>query len=176
MRPLSFIRTVLLSACLLGAAQVGVAASTEEPLAQSTATNITKAMWQQEFKQLLPLLGHRNWVLVVDKAFPWQSAAGMTYIDSGEEIEPVLASVLEMFAEAPHVKPIVYTDKELNYLAQMGSEEKALVERFGELLKGHNAQSILHDEIFTKLDAASKLFNVVVIKTESLVAYSSVFI
>ncbi len=32
--------------------------------------------WKTQFNQTLPLLGHRNWIVVADKAFPKQNAAG----------------------------------------------------------------------------------------------------
>ncbi|MFR9504086.1 MAG: hypothetical protein SNH73_06530 [Rikenellaceae bacterium] len=133
-------------------------------------------MWKAEFEQVLPLLGHRNWILVVDKAYPLQSAAGMTYINSAEPIEDVLSYVMESIDSATHIKPVVYTDKELSALESFGWKEAEMVKKIEKALMGRSVQSILHDDIFTKLDAASKLFNVVVIKTESTVAYSSVFI
>ncbi len=133
-------------------------------------------MWRSEFERLLPLLGHRNWILVVDKAFPLQSAAGMTYFNSAESLEDTLQYVLASVDKASHVKPIIYTDKEFDVVGDLGMEEAILVKNIREVLKGYDMQSILHDEIFAKLDVASKLFNVVVIKTEATVAYSSVFI
>ncbi|MFI3281056.1 MAG: hypothetical protein R3Y44_03670 [Rikenellaceae bacterium] len=133
-------------------------------------------MWRSEFERVLPLLGHRNWILVVDKAFPLQSAAGMTYLNSAEPIENVLNYVLESIDGSSHIKPIIYTDKELQCLRQFGGAEAAMVETIKQALDGREVQSILHDEVFSKLDTASKLFNVVVIKTEAAIAYSSVFI
>ncbi len=133
-------------------------------------------MWRSEFERVLPLLGHRNWILVVDKAFPLQSAAGMTYLNSAEPIEDVLTYVLKSVDNASHVKPIIYTDKELQALTQFGGTDAAMVDTINATLKSREVQSILHDEVFTKLDTASKLFNVMVIKTESTVAYSSIFI
>ncbi|MFR9504085.1 MAG: hypothetical protein SNH73_06525 [Rikenellaceae bacterium] len=132
--------------------------------------------WKREFEQVLPLLGHRNWILIVDKAYPLQSAAGMTYINSAEPIEDVLNYVVESIDCATHIKPIIYTDKEFSILKDFGGAEADMVATIEGALAGREVQSILHDDIFTKLDAASKLFNVVVIKTESTVAYSSVFI
>ncbi len=133
-------------------------------------------MWKSEFERVLPLLGHRNWILVVDKAFPLQSAAGMTYLNSAESIDNVLTYVLESVDNASHIKPIIYTDKELQALTQFGGSDAAMVTTINSALEGREVQSILHDEVFSKLDTASKLFNVVVIKTESTVAYSSIFI
>ena len=132
--------------------------------------------WQEEFDLKLPLLGHRNWILVVDKAYPLQSAPGIEYIDSQQDIDKVLDYVLNEIDESSHVRPIIYTDKELEVLPQIGKEEAEMVSLLKEVIGDREIQSIPHEEIFTKLDTASKLFNVLVIKTESTIAYSSVFI
>ncbi len=126
--------------------------------------------------ETLQLLGHRNWILIVDKAYPLQSANGIDYINTGESHEDVLKYVLAEVAAASHVKPTIYTDKEFDYLSALGEKEAQMVEAMKSAFEGYEVQSILHDEIFTKLDTASKLFNVMVIKTESTVAYSSVFV
>ena len=133
-------------------------------------------MWKSKLDEMLPLLGHRNWILVVDKAFPLQSAAGMTYLNSGESIDKVLDYVLSEIKHQSHIKPVIYTDKELEVLSQIGEEETEMVQLLNNTLSNYEVNSILHDKVFEKLDTASKLFNVVVIKTESTIAYSSVFI
>jgi D-ribose pyranose/furanose isomerase RbsD len=136
-----------------------------------------KNSWKADFEQQLPLLGHRNWVLVVDKAFPLQSAAGMTVINTGEQLPIVLQEVMSNISKSTHVKPIVYTDLELKYITEDLSKGvgslKATV--FG-TLKGFEVKTILHNEVFAQLDTASKLFQVVVLKTETVIPYSSVFI
>ena len=55
----------------------------------------TKKNWEVQFDELLPLLGHRNWILVVDKAFPLQSAPGMTNIKT-EHIMPYTSVFIEL--------------------------------------------------------------------------------
>ncbi len=131
----------------------------------------------EELKRVLPLLGHRNWILVVDKAYPYQSSEGITYLDSEEELVPVLEKVFQMLKAAPHVRPTVYLDKELEYMDDtLSAGADALKKELKELTRGMNVQQILHDQVFAKLDAASKLFNIVVVKTESLIPYTSVFI
>jgi len=124
-----------------------------------------------------PLLGHRNWILVVDKAFPAQNAPGIQVVNTGEELLPVLKYTLSQISQSTHVKPIVYTDKELNFITP---ELEAGIEPFKkslyEVLNGVDVQTILHDSVFTKIDEASKLFKVLVLKTEGTIAYSSVFL
>lgn len=132
--------------------------------------------WKDDFGKVLPMLGHRNWVLVVDKAFPLQNAGGMNVINTGGEIEEVLGHVLAEIGSSSHVTPIIYTDKELEFIPGFGEKETAIVERYHKMLSGMQVNSILHEEVFSKLDAASKLFSVVVLKTECTIPYTSVFI
>jgi len=42
--------------------------------------------WQKAFEEQLPQFGHRNWILVVDKAFPMLNAAGLTTIYTNETL------------------------------------------------------------------------------------------
>lgn len=134
-------------------------------------------MWKEKFDEQLPLLGHRNWILIADKAYPMQSADGITTINTKENLTDVLKVVLESIKKEKHTKPTIYTDKELTF---MDNKLCPGVEKFKEELKdvlnGSNSLSILHDDVFSKLDKASKLFNVIVLKTECLMPYTSVFL
>lgn len=133
--------------------------------------------WKQEFYTKLPLLGHRNWILVVDKAFPEQNAEGMEYIYANEGLNSVLNQVLKQINQSGHVKPIIYQDKELNFITE---QQSSGVTYFKSVIKStlgnHSVQTILHDSVFKKLDAESKLFKVLVIKTNEVIPYTSVFL
>lgn len=130
-----------------------------------------------DLKQQLPLLGHRNWILVVDKAYPLQSSEGIRYMDADEELPMVLESVLHILKSADHVRPIVYTDKELSVMTDdLSAGVESLKQKMSALFEGFDHRELLHDEVFAKLDQASKLFNVLVVKTNSLIPYTSVFI
>ena len=134
-------------------------------------------MWKTEFEKMLPYMGHRNWILIVDKAFPLQTAAGMTFLDSERPMEEVVEYVWQQIAAAPHLKPVVYLDRESRYLDDTlcpGAE--ALFTAIGAVTKPDAGNLIRHDEIFRKMDEASKLFATVVIKTSCTIPYSSVFI
>jgi hypothetical protein len=43
----------------------------------SVAPGIMRADWKQQLKDLLPLFGHRNWIVVADSAYPAQSRSGI---------------------------------------------------------------------------------------------------
>lgn len=133
--------------------------------------------WTQDFERLLPLLGHRNWILVVDKAYPYQSAAGITYLDTRAPLPDVLERVASAIRATTHVKPVYYTDRELGYLSEeLAPGVDAFRADLQKRLEGANVQTLLHDSVFKKLDEAAKLFNVVVLKTECTIPYTSVFI
>lgn len=134
-------------------------------------------MWKEELAQLLPLLGHRNWIAVVDKAFPLQCSEGIItrYVD--ESIEVVFSAVLDMINKSDHIKPVVYTDLELGSMDDFLSQGvEALKQHYSSILNGIKPEVIPHDEIFEKFEQAAKFFRLYVIKTNCLIPYSSIFI
>lgn len=136
----------------------------------------TAITWQEDFDATLPMLGHRNWVLVVDKSFPLQSAAGMRYINTGGELLDVTKEVLARIEASSHVKAIIYTDMELESVnEELAPGIDAYKSELSRLLGKYEVRTLDHEAIFAKLDAASKLFNILVLKTDMILPYSSVF-
>ncbi len=142
-----------------------------------TETMNTPQNWKDILEQDLHLLGHRNWILVVDKAFPEQSSVGMKYLYVEQDLLPTLEHVLGVLDKSTHVKPIIYQDKELSYIAE---EQVRGIEDFraasAKILEGMDVNTLLHDEVFTLLDESSSLFRVLVIKTNCTLPYTSVFL
>lgn len=137
--------------------------------------NLPAKTWQSQFEAQLSLSGHRNWVLVVDKAFPEQP--GMLVINTGEHLLPVVKKVLALIDSSTHVKPNIYTDLELQYIDDsLATGVEDYKKSLQSVLNNLPAQSILHDSVFLKMNAAQKLFSVTVLKTEEVIPYSSVFI
>ena len=133
--------------------------------------------WKSEFQRSLPLLGHRNWILVVDKAYPWQSGNGITTLYTGQSLIKTLEEVVTALKASTHAKPLFYTDKEMEFITEdMAKGSDAYREQLKKVLEGQETQAILHDDVFPKIDAAAKLFNILVLKTDETIAYSSVFI
>jgi len=133
--------------------------------------------WKKQVQKFLPLLGHRNWILVTDKAYPLQSAEGIRTVYTGESSLAVLQYVITSIKKEKHTRPILYTDQELSY---MGDDLSRGIEAFKKdlltLTSGREMRSIPHEEIFATLDAASKSFNILVLKTDTCLPYTSVFI
>lgn len=133
--------------------------------------------WKEVLEQDLHLLGHRNWILVVDKAFPEQSAPGMKYLFVEQDLPPTLEYVLREVESSTHVSPVVYRDRELSYITEDHvADITRLKEEINRILEGKEVNTLLHDEVFTMLDESSSLFRVLVIKTSCSFPYTSVFI
>lgn len=138
---------------------------------------MTPENWKSQFNHLLPLLGHRNWILVVDKAFPLQTSPGLTIIDTGEKLVPALKYVLDQIDGSTHVQPVVYHDAEMNFLTpELVPGKEEYLAALNQVLGNAVPLPILHDSVFVKIDAASKLFSVIVLKTEETIPYSSIFL
>jgi D-ribose pyranose/furanose isomerase RbsD len=133
--------------------------------------------WKETLKDQLSYYGHRNWILVVDKAFPSQNANGIITINTDEGLLNVLQYTLGQIDSAAHVQPVIFTDKELNYIT---SDQVPEIENYkkslANLIGKSEPQVLLHDSVFVKIDQASKLFSVMILKTNEVIPYSSVFI
>jgi hypothetical protein len=48
-------------------------------------SSIASESWKAELKKELPLLGHRNWIVVADSAYPLQTSPGIETITANED-------------------------------------------------------------------------------------------
>lgn len=135
------------------------------------------ADWRSRLNEELPLLGHRNWIAVVDSAYPLQTSAGIETVETGSDQLVVVKTVLEQVGKAKHVRPVVFTDTELKAVPEKDAVGiTAYRQSLGSLLGKTGAQSLPHEEIISKLDDAGKTFHILVLKTTMTIPYTSVFI
>jgi hypothetical protein len=150
--------------------------NTPEAVPAYVPPSTTDASWETSLDNMMPLLGHRNWILVVDKAFPAESAPGIETIYTNEDQFTVIKYTLRQINATSHVRPVIYTDREFQYVpAQYARGVVAYRDSLQKLL-GPATLTMLHDSVFTRIDAASRLFKVIVLKTTDTIAYSSVYV
>ena len=133
--------------------------------------------WKQQLEKAIPLYGHRNWIAVVDSAYPAQSRDGIeTVVSNAGQVE-VLKQVLASLAASKHVKPIVYTDAELAAVDEKDAPGvSAYRQQLADVLKGQKPNVLLHEQIIGKLDQAAQTFRILIIKTNMTIPYTSVFL
>lgn len=135
------------------------------------------ATWQDKLTRELPVMGHRNWLVVADSAYPAQSRAGIETIATGRDQIQTVKAALEAVDNAPHVQPIIYLDQELQSILE--SDAPGINHyrgRLNLLLKGRVVNSIPHEELIAKLDEAAKTFRILILKTNLTLPYTSFFI
>jgi len=141
-----------------------------------TTTVFAADNWQAKLWKELPLLGHRNWIVVADSAYPLQTAAGIETIYVEADPLEVVKGVLAELAKTKHVKPTIYTDAEMKFVAETNAPGiTAYRDGLGKILTNQPVQVLPHDQIISKLDDAGKTFKVLLIKTPLTKPYTSVF-
>jgi hypothetical protein len=140
------------------------------------------ADWRVRLNEQLQLMGHRNWIAVVDSAYPLQTSAGIETIETNDDQLEVVKTVLDQIGKANHVRPVIFTDAELKLVPESDAKgvtayREALTSLLGKIEAGKTeAQSLPHEEIISKLDEAGKTFHILVLKTSLTIPYTSVFI
>jgi hypothetical protein len=138
--------------------------------------------WHDVVNQRLHMYGSGNWIVIADSAFPLQSSPGIETIVSNDSHVETLHYVLEAFSKQPHLRPVVYVDKELRFISEAdapgigawrqllaGLCEKFLPER-RPAVEGYH-ETLIHD-----LAETAKSYHVLVVKTNMALPYTSVFI
>ena len=149
----------------------------EEGIAMSYAQAAKPSAWTETLADYLPALGHRNWIVVADSAFPLQISPGIETIVTGEDHFAVLEKVLKAVDGAKHIRPKIWLDKELAFVPESlapGADEAR--RRLDELLKGRGAAPVLHADLIARLDEVGRTFKIVMVKTTLAVPYTSVFL
>ena len=143
---------------------------------QTSQTPSEMENWKTVLKEKLPLLGHRNWVVVTDMAYPLQTKPGITTLFAAEPFQDVVSCVNGLIAEAPHVFAHVYLDGEQQAMSeQLAPGWDAYREGLAHALNQKDVTFVPHEELIRRLDEVSQLYQVVIIKTNLTIPYSSAF-
>ena len=133
--------------------------------------------WNEIVREKLDIYGHRNIIAVVDAAYPEQSRASIETVATGAHQLDVVRAVLENLRSQAHVRARVMLDRELDYVPEadaegIGEYRDALYT----LLSGQQVEFVEHEKLIAKLDECAQVFDVLVLKTDLALPYTSVFI
>ncbi len=133
--------------------------------------------WHTKVADEMPLLGHRNWILVVDSAYPLQTSPGIETIETNQSQQEVVKSVLATIDRSIQVRPVIYMDAELPLVPDADAPGvSAYRDHIASILHGLPINSLPHEQIISNIDEAGKTFHVLVLKTNMTIPYTSVFI
>jgi hypothetical protein len=132
--------------------------------------------WELSLNCLLPLWGHRNWIVVADSAYPAQSNPGIETIATEADHCLVLKATLDAIDNSKHVRANVYLDAEFKMVAEQDAPGVTRYrQRLARLIGNRETQSLAHEQIIAKLDESGKLFRILILKSTLAIPYTSVF-
>ena len=164
-------RTSCLLCCTLAIAAMFLAGC------RSMESSQAPLSWKATLHRDLPLYGDRNWIAIVDSAYPDQSRPGVVTVVTHRNMFTVLKYVLATIKKAPNVRPVAYTDRELGFVTN--AQAPGIAEyrkRLDSLLAGIPHHSRMHIKSIHMLNAKGKIYKILILKTNLTMAYTSVFI
>lgn len=133
--------------------------------------------WEAALDRILPLFGHRNWIVIADAAYPAQSNPGIETLVTGADHLHVVNKVLGDISSCKHVHARIYTDTELKFVADDDAPGATQLRiKLDELLANYERRELPHEQIISKLDEAGTLFRVLILKSNLCIPYTSVFL
>jgi hypothetical protein len=132
--------------------------------------------WEPRLARLLPVFGHRNWIVVADSAYPAQSNPAIETIYTGEDHLRLLGKVLAAVAASPHLRARAYLDAELKPLSNDDAPGATPLRDNLHRLLGLDARVLEHERIISKLDESARMFKILVLKSTLTIPYASVFL
>jgi hypothetical protein len=132
--------------------------------------------WESSLKRLLPLWGHRNWIVVADSAYPAQSNPGIATIATEADHLQVLKKTLGAIDKSRHVRANIYLDTELKAVAEQDAPGVTQYrENLARLIGNRETLVLAHEQIIAKLDESARLFRILILKSKLAIPYTSVF-
>jgi L-fucose mutarotase/ribose pyranase (RbsD/FucU family) len=126
--------------------------------------------------EIIPLYGHRNWIVVADSAYPAQSRPGIETLAADADQLHVVRKVLDAIHSARHLRATIYADKELGFVSEQDAPGIANYLRDLDIvLEGARLAFLPHEQIIHKLDQSAQIFRILIIKTDMTIPYTSIF-
>jgi len=133
--------------------------------------------WKARVAEAMPLLGHRNWILIVDSAYPLQASPGVETLETNADQFEVTRYVLGVIGDSIHVRPVISMDAELPFVPDSDAPGVSNYRaEIADLLRRYPVESLPHERIIANIDEAGKQFHILVLKTKMAIPYTSVFI
>jgi hypothetical protein len=139
-------------------------------------TSSASQNWKTEVESTIQLYGHRNWIVVADGAYPKQSNPAIKTIAVDAHQLEVVQFVNEAIKKSTHVQANIFVDKEMAFVPEKDAKgiEKYRID-LNKILEAKKVQTMLHEDIIRELDNSAKVFEVLIIKTNLTIPYTSVF-
>lgn len=133
--------------------------------------------WQGAVDWQVAQLGYRNWIVIAEASFPAHSRTGVRQVTAPVEVPEALDYVLQSLERTENVRPQVHLTRELRTVENdFAPGIDTLRSRIQSALHGHETTELDQQSLLTLLEDANRSFDVLVIRTQTALPYSSVFL
>jgi L-fucose mutarotase/ribose pyranase (RbsD/FucU family) len=133
--------------------------------------------WRAAVDRQAAQLGYRNWIVIAEASFPAHNRPGLRQVAAPVEVPEAVDYVLQVLERTENVRPQVYLTREVRSVENdfaPGIDE--LRKRVRDSLHGHEPTELDQQSLLTLLEDANRSFDVLVIRTQTALPYSSVFL
>lgn len=133
--------------------------------------------WKAAVDKQVAQLGYRNWIVVAEASFPAYNRLGVRQVNADVEIPEALDYVLHVMERTENTRPNVYVARELRSVENdYAPGIQPFRERITGALHGHETTQIDHQSLLLLLEDANRSFDVLIIRTQTALPYSSVYL
>jgi len=133
--------------------------------------------WQAAVDRQAGQLGYRNWIVIAEASFPAHSRAGVRQVIADVDAPAALDYVLYTLEQRENVRPQIYLPREMR---SVENDFAPGIEDYRKILKnslhGHETTEIDQQSLITLMEDANRSFDVLVIRTNTALPYSSIFL
>lgn len=133
--------------------------------------------WQAAVDNQVGQLGYRNWIIVAEASFPAHSRSGVRQVTAAAEVPEVVDYVLHALERTENLRPRVYLTRELRSVENdFAPGIDPFRERIRGSLHGHETTELDQQSLLTLMEDANRSYEVLVIRTQTALPYTSVFL
>ena len=134
-------------------------------------------LWRGAVDHQAAQLGYRNWIVIAEASFPAQNRPGIHQVTAPVGVPEALDYVLRVLEQTEDMHPQVYVTRELRSVENdYAPGIESLRKRLKSALHGHEATELDQQSLLTLMEDANRSFDVLVIRTQTALPYSSVFL
>lgn len=138
---------------------------------------LNESDWKVAVDKQVAQLGYRNWIVIAEASFPAFSRVGVSQVNADVEIPEALDYVLQVMERTENTRPNVYLARELRSVENdFAPGIELLRENITQALHGHETIQIDHQSLQLLLEDANRSFDVLVVRTQTALPYSSVYL
>lgn len=133
--------------------------------------------WKSKVDDEVAQLGARNWIVISEASFPAHSRSNVRQVSVPVEVPEATDYVINALERTEHVRPRVYLTRELHAVENdYAPGIDVMRKRIMQSLHSLETNTLEQQSLLTLLEDADKKYRVLVVRTQTALPYSSVFL